>query len=109
MKATSLDRICRGGHLATAYALINAIKRIGDFDLILAGERHGWRHQVGPNIASGWIFPGQLTCSERARPEYKPSQLSGRWKASKPRNCPALPADSSQRNYPRLPTLRGKK
>jgi len=44
---------------ATAYALINAIKRIGDFDLILTGERttDGDTGQVGPNIASGLDIP----------------------------------------------------
>ena len=101
---------------ATAYALINAIKRIGDFDLILAGERatDGDTGQVGPNIASGLDIP-LATYVRKVNAldlEYKTitverSVEEGIETLQLP--LPCLLTVVKEISYPRLPTLRGKK
>ena len=101
---------------ATAYALINAVKRIGDFDLILAGERatDGDTGQVGPNIASGLDIPlatyvrkvNELDLENRTITVER-SVEEGIETLQLP--LPCLLTVVKEISYPRLPTLRGKK
>ena len=101
---------------STAYALVNAIKRIGDYDLILAGERatDGDTGQVGPNIASGLDIPlatyvrkindldleqKTITIERSVEEGIETLQLP----------LPCLLTVVKEISYPRLPTLRGKK
>lgn len=101
---------------ATAYALMSAIQRLGDFDLVLAGERatDGDTGQVGPNIAAGLDLPlatyvrkvkhldpeGRTITVERSVEEgIETLQLP----------LPCLLTVVKEISYPRLPTLRGKK
>ena len=111
------DRACAGADTwATAYALINAIKRIGDFDLILAGERatDGDTGQVGPNIASGLDVP--LATYVRKVKDLDLEQKTITVERSVEEGIetlqlplPCLLTVVKEISYPRLPTLRGKK
>lgn len=98
---------------ATAYVLSKAIKKIGSFDLILAGERatDGDTGQVGPAIASMLNLPLSTYTSnvlvveknnivvERLIEEgYEQLKLK----------LPAMLTVVKEISYPRLPTLRGK-
>ncbi|TDO85246.1 electron transfer flavoprotein beta subunit [Halanaerobium saccharolyticum] len=111
---------------ATSYALSEAIREIGDFDLILAGERatDGDTGQVGPGIAS-WL---DLTLStytskvvdvnlvEEEEVNYTTVEQNsiivermvedGYEKLELP--LPALLTVVKEISFPRLPTLRGK-
>lgn len=111
---------------ATSYALSQAIREIGDFDLILAGERatDGDTGQVGPGIAS-WL---DLTLStytskvvdvnlvEDEEVDYTNVEQDsiivermieeGYEKLELP--LPALLTVVKEISFPRLPTLRGK-
>jgi electron transfer flavoprotein beta subunit len=111
---------------ATSYALSEAIREIGDFDLILAGERatDGDTGQVGPGIAS-WL---DLTLStytskvvdlnlvEDEEVNYTNVEQDsiivermvedGYEKLELP--LPALLTVVKEISFPRLPTLRGK-
>jgi electron transfer flavoprotein beta subunit len=110
---------------ATSYALSEAIKRIGGFDLIITGERatDGETGHVGPGIASFLDLPLSTYTSRVVRLEgghlnevnhfdeadhivvermveegYETLRLA----------LPALLTVTKEISYPRLPTLRGK-
>jgi electron transfer flavoprotein beta subunit len=125
---------CDGGHLvsdkkfggadtwATSYVLAQVIRGMGEFDLIVAGERatDGDTGQVGPGIAS-WL---DLPCATYvARVGYRPrgeAEPSGRGVLEAERlieegyqrlevDVPALITVVKEIATPRLPTLAGKK
>jgi len=96
----------------TSYVLSEAIKKIGDYDLILAGERatDGETGQVGPEIASFLDLPmaaytsrivelniESVVIERLIEEEYETLRLS----------MPALLTVIKEISYPRLPTLRG--
>ncbi|MDD5600877.1 MAG: electron transfer flavoprotein subunit beta/FixA family protein [Actinomycetota bacterium] len=98
---------------ATSYVLSNAIRKIGNYDLIIAGERatDGDTGQVGPGIASFLNIPlstytssivnvnGNKIIVERLVEDgYEKLQLP----------FPCLLTVVKEISYPRLPTLRGK-
>lgn len=97
----------------TSYVLSEAIKKIGDYDLILTGERatDGETGQVGPEIASFLDIPmaaytsrivelntESVVVERLIEEEYEMLKLS----------MPALLTVVKEISYPRLPTLRGK-
>lgn len=98
---------------ATSYTLAQAIREIGDFDLILAGERatDGDTGQVGPGIASCLDLPlstytscilgienNSITVERLIEEGYESLELP----------LPALLTVVKEISFPRLPTLRGK-
>lgn len=110
---------------ATSYALSEAIKEIGDYDLILAGERatDGDTGQVGPGIAS-WLDLTLSTYTSKVvdvnlveeEVDYTTVEQDsiivermveeGYEKLQLP--LPALLTVVKEISFPRLPTLRGK-
>ena len=111
---------------ATSYALSEAIKELGDFDLILAGERatDGDTGQVGPGIAS-WLDLTLSTYTSKVvdvnliddeEVDYTTVKQDsiivermveeGYEKLELP--LPALLTVVKEISFPRLPTLRGK-
>jgi electron transfer flavoprotein beta subunit len=110
---------------ATSYALSEAIKEIGDYDLILAGERatDGDTGQVGPGIAS-WLDLTLSTYTSKVvdvnlvdeEVDYTSTEQDsiivermvedGYEKLQLP--LPALLTVVKEISFPRLPTLRGK-
>lgn len=99
---------------ATSYTLAQAIRKIGDYDLIIAGERatDGDTSQVGPGIASFLDLPlstytsgilaydtKSITVERLVEDGYEMLRLS----------LPALLTVVKEISVPRLPTLRGKK
>ncbi len=98
---------------ATSYALSEAIRKIGTWDLILCGERatDGDTGQVGPGIASFLdislatyvssvedIDNGLMVVERLVEGGYEKLQME----------LPALLTVVKEISYPRLPTLRGK-
>jgi len=98
---------------ATSYALSEAIRAIGEFDLILAGERatDGDTGQVGPGIAS-WLDLTLSTYTSKVVDIKDKSVIvermveDGYEKLQLP--LPALLTVVKEISFPRLPTLRGK-
>jgi electron transfer flavoprotein beta subunit len=99
---------------ATSYTLSEAIKHIGDYDLVLAGERatDGDTGQVGPGIAAWLNIPlatyvskideittESITVERLVEDGYQVLQMP----------LPALLTVVKEISNPRLPTLRGKK
>ncbi len=99
---------------ATSYTLAQAIKTLGDVDLIIAGERatDGDTAQVGPGIAAWLGLPlatyvakiegigsGKMTVERLVEEGYQILRLP----------TPALITVVKEIAAPRLPTLRGKK
>lgn len=99
---------------ATSYTLAQAIKKIGGFDLIIAGERatDGDTAQVGPGIAAwldlplatyvarvGDVADGRIAVDRLVEEGYQLLSLP----------LPALLTVVKEAASPRLPTLRGKK
>ncbi|MFP4054932.1 MAG: electron transfer flavoprotein subunit beta/FixA family protein [Phycisphaerae bacterium] len=98
---------------ATSYALAAAVRKLGDFDLILCGERatDGDTGQVGPGIAAFLDLPivtyvGQIdsvtedSCRLRRLVEHGHEVLEV--------STPAVLTVVKEVGDPRLPTLRGK-
>lgn len=98
---------------STSYALSEAIKKRGEYDLILAGERatDGDTGQVGPGIASFLDLPlatytskikdlgeNEITVERLIEEGYEVLRMP----------LPALLTVVKEISYPRLPTLRGK-
>lgn len=99
---------------ATSYTLSEAIKHIGEYDLVLAGERatDGDTGQVGPGIAAWLDIPlatyvskideitdNSITVERLVEDGYQVLQMP----------LPALLTVVKEISNPRLPTLRGKK
>ncbi len=98
---------------STAYVLAEAIKEIGEYDLVLAGERatDGDTGQVGPNIAAYLdltlgtyiskveeIDEDKIVVERLLEEGYEKLELP----------LPSLLTVVKEISYPRLPTLRGK-
>jgi len=98
---------------ATSYVLSNAIRRIGSYDLIIAGERatDGDTGQVGPGIASFLNIPlstytssivkvndNKIIVERLVEDGYEMLEMP----------FPCLITVVKEISYPRLPTLRGK-
>ncbi len=98
---------------STAYVLGEAIKKIGNYDLILAGERatDGDTGQVGPNIAAylnltlgtyisriDEVTSDSIVVERLLEEGYEKLQMP----------LPSLITVVKEISYPRLPTLRGK-
>jgi electron transfer flavoprotein beta subunit len=99
--------------LATSYALAAAIKKVGDFDLILCGEKtvDGDTGQIGPAVAERLGIPHLAFVSELT--EVTDSSVvavmetaSGSLKVEA--GFPLLVAGTKELNIPRLPTLKDK-
>lgn len=98
---------------ATSYTLSQAIKKIGEFDLILCGERatDGDTGQVGPGIASFLDLPLSTFTSEIVYIDERMVQIKrlvegGYELLELP--LPCLLTVVKEISDPRLPTLRGK-
>ncbi len=98
---------------ATSYTLSHAIRKLGNFDLIITGVRatDGDTGQVGPGIAAFLDLPlstftskivkiddGKITVERLTEDGYEILRLP----------LPCLLTVSIEISYPRLPTLRGK-
>ena len=99
---------------ATSYALSQAVSKIGEYDLVIAGERatDGDTGQVGPGVASFLNLPlatytskivdsdgGKIVVERLTEKGYEVLRLP----------LPALLTVVKEISDPRLPTLRGKK
>jgi len=114
---------------ATSYILAEAIKRIGDFSLVICGERatDGDTGQVGPGIASFLDLPvvSYVSKIEQVRIQTSDSRLQtqglglGSWALGLNRlvedgyealscSLPCVITVVKEVSIPRLPTLRGK-
>src|SRR5690554_2985488 len=98
---------------STSYALSEAIKSRGEFDLVLAGERatDGDTGQVGPGIASFLDLPLATYTSrikEVGEKEITIERLIEEGYEVLKLPLPALLTVVKEISYPRLPTLRGK-
>ncbi len=99
---------------ATSYVLAEAIKKIGEYDLIIAGERatDGDTGQVGPNLAAALGIPlATFIRSLELLPDGETIRVErlveeGHELLEVP--LPALVTVVKEITYPRLPTLRGK-
>ena len=98
---------------ATSYVLSQCIKKIGNFDLVLCGERatDGDTAQVGPGIASFLDLPISTFTSEIVRVEKDSIQVKrlveGGYELLDMK-LPALLTVVKEISNPRLPTLKGK-
>lgn len=99
---------------ATSLTLAAAIRKIGDFDIILTGQQaiDGDTAQVGPGIAAHLKIP--QTCFVRKIEEIMPGRMivqrlmeDGYDRVQV--NMPALISVVKEINTPRLPSLRGKR
>lgn len=106
------DKAMAGGDtLATSYTLATAIKKIGEFDLILTGKQsiEGDTAQVGPGIAEFLGIP-QITYARKL--EIKDTTIKAERTLE---DCfevvevslPALVTVTKEINEPRYPSLRG--
>ncbi|MEJ6952196.1 electron transfer flavoprotein subunit beta/FixA family protein [Natronospora cellulosivora (SeqCode)] len=98
---------------ATAYALAKVIEELGEFDLILAGERatDGDTGQVGPCIASYMDIPLSTYTSKVLKVEDDSivvERMVEEGYESLKLPLPSLLTVVKEISYPRLPTLRGK-
>ncbi len=109
------DKAIKGSDTwATAYVLGEAIKRIGDFDLIICGERatDGETGQVGPGIASHLNLPVASYVNEVEKisdGKCKVSRLVEDGSEKISISLPTLMTVVKEVCVPRLPTLRGKR
>ena len=99
---------------STSYVLAEAVRRLGPYDLIIAGERatDGDTGQVGPNLAAALDLPlATFIRSIEVRKEGRSVRVErlvedGYEELELP--LPALVTVVKEISYPRLPTLRGK-
>lgn len=108
------DRAFAGSDtLATSYTLANAIKKIGQFDLIICGKQasDGDTAQVGPGIAVHLDLP-QITYVrkiEEVKEKYiRVERLLEEGYEVIESSLPALITVVKEINEPRLPSLKGK-
>ncbi|MBD3286824.1 electron transfer flavoprotein subunit beta [candidate division WOR-3 bacterium] len=100
---------------ATALTLSAAIRKIGDYDVILTGKQaaDGDTAQVGPGIAEFLDIP-QATFIRKVDeldPEARVLRLQSMWEEGSERlevPLPCLMTTVKELNEPRLPSLRGK-
>lgn len=96
---------------ATSYTLAQAIKKIGDFDLILCGKQaiDGDTAQVGPGIAE-WLGIPQVTFAVKIEISDKIAKVERLLEENNEVVACPLPAVITvvkQINEPRLPSLKG--
>ncbi len=108
------DRVFAGSDTwCTSYVLSNAIKQMGNYDLILCGERatDGDTGQVGPGIASFLDLPVCTYISSIDEIDGKQVRVrrlvEGGYEILQ-MPLPTLLTVVKEISYPRLPTLRGK-
>jgi len=95
--------------MATSYVLAAAIKKIGDFNLIICGEAtiDGYTAQVGPSVAERLNLP-QITYARRIVVEgdsvTAERDLTENYETTKAK-MPVLITVTKEINEPRLPTL----
>jgi electron transfer flavoprotein beta subunit len=99
---------------ATSFILSQAIKRLGDFDLIICGERavDGDTGQVGPGIAAFLDLPVATYVSDLDKIEGGIAYLSRMLEHGYEKlelKLPAVLTVVKEVSNPRLPTLSGKK
>ena len=99
--------------LATSRALAGAVKKVGDFDLILCGEKtvDGDSSQIGPEVAERLNIPHMAFVSEIAdvgedKINVTVETASGSLRAESP--FPVLVTCTKELNTPRLPSLKDK-
>jgi electron transfer flavoprotein beta subunit len=98
---------------ATAYTLENALKKIGNFDLILCGKQaiDGDTAQVGPGLATRLGIP-YLTCVQKVREATDTGLIVERMMDDGydvvAVDYPALLTVVKDINDPRVPSLKGK-
>jgi electron transfer flavoprotein beta subunit len=98
---------------ATAYTLEHALKKIGDFDLILCGKQaiDGDTAQVGPGLATRLGIP-YLTCVQKVREASETGLVVERMMDDGydvvAVDYPALLTVVKDINEPRVPSLKGK-
>jgi electron transfer flavoprotein beta subunit len=98
---------------ATAYTLENALKKIGNFDLILSGKQaiDGDTAQVGPGLATRLGIP-YLTCVQKVREATDTGLIVERMMDDGydvvAVDYPALLTVVKDINDPRVPSLKGK-
>jgi len=98
---------------ATAYTLENALKKIGNFDLILCGKQaiDGDTAQVGPGLATRLGIP-YLTCVQKVREATATGLIVERMMDDGydvvAVDYPALLTVVKDINEPRVPSLKGK-
>lgn len=112
------DRIFAGSDTwATSHVLAEAIKKIGAFDIILAGERatDGDTGQVGPAVAA-WLDIPVISYASKIEmllnsdsPRVKVRRLTEEGYQIIETETPCLMTVIKEIASPRLPTLRGKK
>jgi len=97
---------------ATSYTLAQAIKTLGDFDLVITGERatDGDTAQVGPGIASWLGIPAltYLSKIEINRGLLEAERLTEEGYQQISAKLPVMCAVLKEIARPRLPTLKGK-
>ncbi|SDO81545.1 electron transfer flavoprotein subunit beta/FixA family protein [Desulforhopalus singaporensis] len=98
---------------ATSYTLEKALKKIGDFDLILCGKQaiDGDTAQVGPGLATRLDIP-YITCVQKIR-EFTENKLVLERMMDDGFDvvrveCPLLVTVVKDINEPRVPSLKGK-
>ncbi|MBO8131886.1 MAG: electron transfer flavoprotein subunit beta/FixA family protein [Candidatus Marinimicrobia bacterium] len=98
---------------ATSYTIAQAVRKIGDFDMIICGERatDGDTGQVGPGIGA-WLDIPFVTYVSSIKEVYNDKIIVERIIEEGYEilevELPALLTVVKEINYPRLPTLRGK-
>ncbi len=98
---------------ATAYTLEHAIKKIGNFDLILCGKQaiDGDTAQVGPGLATRLDIP-YITCVQRIREATESGLIVERMMDDGfdvvAVDYPALLSVVKDINEPRVPSIKGK-
>jgi len=98
---------------ATSYTLEQAVKKIGNFDLILCGKQaiDGDTAQVGPGLATRLGIP-YLTCIQKVREATETGLMVERMMDDGydvvAVNYPALLTVVKDINEPRVPSLKGK-
>ncbi len=107
------DKLRGSDTLATSYALASAIKKVGDFDLILCGEKtvDGDTSQIGPQVAERLGIPHMSFVSEISdvsedKINVTIETASGSLRTECP--FPVLITCTKELNTPRLPTLKDK-
>lgn len=108
------DRAFAGSDtLATSYVLSKAIKKIGDYDLVISGKQtmDGDTGQVGPGIAQRLGIPfvayvSQVEDIDNAKMKVQRMTDEGHEIVEAP--VPCVMSVSKEINVPRLPSLRGK-
>ncbi len=106
-------RLAGSDTLATSYSLASAIKKIGDFHLILCGKQaiDGDTGQVGPGVAE-WLSIPQATFVRKINSiDENEIEVESLWEdriAVYKMKLPALITVVKEINVPRLPSLRGK-